>query len=156
MAAGRVTITRAVGRGELPFSAPVAWQRVVLHKLLAARSAGRCAPSVSLAGNGPLIAGRPTLILQAGSSPCPSADFPQARGPATFWLDKQTFLVLRADLHGPGNRLAETIRVTSLRYRVTFPQGTFRLPRPGPKPTACPAPTSLPDLAALRSALARP
>lgn len=156
VAAGRVSITRAAGWGQLPFSAPVAWQQVALHELLAAASAGRCARSVSLAGDGPLIHGRPTLILQIGSSPCPSADFPQANGPATFWLDKQTFLVLRADLHGPGNRLDQTIRTMGLRYHVTFPPGTFRLPRPGPKPPACPATASLPDLTALRAALASP
>jgi hypothetical protein len=111
---------------------------------------------VYLAGNGPLIAGRPTVVLKVGRSPCPSADFPQSDGPATFWLDKQTFLVMRAELHGPGDRLAESIRVTSLRYHVTFPAGTFALPPPTRTPTACPSATSLPDLAALRRALAYP
>ncbi len=156
VAAGRVTITRAVRHGGLPFSASVAWQRVVLRKLLAAGSASGCTPSTSLAGSGPLIDGRRTIVLDIGASPCPSADFPQANGPATFWLDKQTLLVLRAVLHGPGNQRAETIRVTSLRYHVTFPAGTFRVPRPAPTPPACPAAVSLPDLTALRSALAYP
>ena len=111
---------------------------------------------MSLAGNGPLIDGRPTLILRIGPSPCPSADFPQSNGPATFWLDKHTFLILRAVLHGPGNRLAETIKVTGLRYHVTFPPGTFRLPRPARATTKCPAAISLPNLAALRNALTYP
>src|SRR5262249_9055218 len=119
-------------------------------------SAGRCAPSESLAGDGPLIAGRPTLILRVGPSPCPSADVPQADGPAAFWLDRQTYLILRADLHGPGNRLAQTIRVTGLRYRVAFPAGTFRLPRPTPRPASCAPARSPPGIAALRSALAHP
>ena len=153
VAAGQVTITRAGGRGEFPSAVG---QRANLVKLLAAGSAGRCAPSASLAGNGPLIAGRPTLILRVGSSPCPSADIPQADGPATFWLDRQTYLVLRADLHGPGNRLAQTITVTGLRYGVAFPAGTFRLPRPTPRPAPCPPARSLPGVAALRSALAYP
>jgi hypothetical protein len=153
VADGQVTITRAASAGEVPF---VALQGAALRKLVAAGSAGGCAPSVSLGGNGPLIDGRPTLILRVGPSPCPSAAVPQADGPATYWLDKQTFLILRAVLHGPGNRISETIRVTGLRYHVTFPAGTFRLPRPTPKPPACPAVTSLPDLAALRSALAYP
>src|SRR5262249_50410366 len=114
VAAGQVTSSGAHGRGEFP---SVIGQRADLVKLLAAGSAGRCAPSESLAGAGPLIAGRPTLILRVGPSPCPSADVPQADGPAAFWLDRQTYLILRADLHGPGNRLAQTIRVTGLRYR---------------------------------------
>lgn len=156
VAAGRVTITHAAGQGQLPFASPVAWQRGLLPKLLAAASAGRCAPSMSLAGNGPLIDGRPTLVLRAGPSPCPSADVPQADGPATFWLDKQTFLVLRAVLHGPGNRVAQTITVTHLHYHVRFPAGTFRLPAPSRTPPACRNVTSLPGLAALRGALAYP
>ncbi len=142
MAAGRVAITRAVSEGGLPSSAPVAWQRAALRKLLAAGSASRCAPSASLAGSGPLIDGRRTRVLAIGPSPCPSADYPQADGPATFWLDDQTLLVLRAVLHGPGNRLAETSTVTGLRYHVTFPAGTFRLPRPTPTPRPCRCRTS--------------
>lgn len=153
VAAGQVTISGAHGRGEFP---SVVGQRADLVKLLAAGSAGGCAPTASLGGNGPLIAGRPTIILRVGPSPCPSADIPQADGPATFWLDRQTYLVLRADLHGPGNRLAQTIRVTGLRYGVAFPAGTFRLPRPTPRPAPCPPARSLPGIAALRSALAYP
>jgi hypothetical protein len=156
VAAGRVTITRAAGLGQLPFASPVAWQRGVLPKLQAAASAGRCAPRVSLAGNGPLIGGRPTVVLRAGPSPCPSAAVPQADGPATFWLDKQTFLVLRAVLHGHGNRVAQTITVTHLHYHVRFPAATFRLPAPSRTPTVCRTVTSLPGLAALRRALAYP
>jgi hypothetical protein len=156
VAAERVTITRAAGQGQLPFASPLAWRQGVLLKLLAAASAGRCAPRVSLAGNGPLIGGRPTVVLRAGPSPCPSADVPQANGPATFWLDKQTFLVLRAVLHGPGNRVAQTITVTHLHYHVRFPAGTFRLPAPSRTPPACRTVTSLPGLAALRGALAYP
>jgi hypothetical protein len=153
--AGQVSIRHAAGRGVLPLSAPVAW-RAALDKLRAAGSAGRCAPSASLSTNGPLIDRRPTVVLQTGPSPCPSADVPQANGPATFWLDKHTFLVLRAVLHGPGNRIAETITVTGLHYHVRFPAGTFRLPAPGRTPPPCRTATSLPDLAALRRALAYP
>jgi len=152
--AGRVTITRVAGGAEIPFSAAVALQRPVVRKLLAAGTRNRCAPAASLLRNGPLIDGRPTAVLSIGPSPCPRPDVPQANGPATYWLDEQTFLVLRAVLHSQGNRVAETVRVTSLRYHPRFPAGTFRLPRPGPRPTACPPVTSLPDLTALRRALA--
>jgi len=152
VADGQVTISRA-SPSQLPSAA--AWQVGSLRKMRTAGSVGRCAPSASL-GNGPLIDGRPTLTLSIGPSPCPSADVPQADGPATFWLDKQTFLVLRADLHGPGGRLDQTMRVTSLRYHPSFRASTFRLPRPSPRPTTCSTSGSLPSLAALRRALAAP
>jgi len=156
IADGRVSVTRATRHEGLPFTV-MAWQQAALRKLLAAGSSGRCAPSASLGGDGPVIDGRPTLILQIGGSPCPSADIPQSDGPATFWLDKQTFLVLRAVLHGPGNRIAETIAVTGLRYHVRFPASTFALPKPSrTKLPACRAAISLPDLAALERALVRP
>lgn len=156
VAGGRVTRTRAGSRSEVPFAAV---QGTALRKLAAAGSSGRCAPGVSLGGNGPPVHGRPTLILRVGPSPCPSADVPEANGPATYWLDKQTFLILRAVLHGQGNRISQTINVTGLRYHVTFPAGTFRLPRPAskpPRPPACRAAMSFPDLAALSRALASP
>ena len=155
VADGRVHITRARGQDQLPF-AVIAWQRAAVRKLLAAGSGGRCAPRASMDGTGPLIDGRPTLILRVGPSPCPSAAIPQTDGPATFWLDKQNLLVLHAVLHGPGNRLAETIKVTGLRYHATFAAGTFRLPTPRPRPPACRAAMPLPDLAALRRAMAHP
>jgi hypothetical protein len=96
-------------------------------------------------------------VVTAGAAPCPSADFPQADGPATFWLDEQTYLILRAELHGPGNKLAETVKVTGLHYHAAIPASAFRLPRSAPPPSAvCPTVTSLPDLTALRAALAYP
>jgi len=153
--AGQVRITHAHGQDQLPF-AVIAWQQAAVRKLLAAGSGGRCAPAVSMQRTGPLIDGRPTLILRVGPSPCPSADIPQADGPATFWLEKQTFLVLHAVLRGPGNRLAEVIKVTGLQIHATFPAGTFRLPKPSPRPPACRAAMPLPDLAALRRATAHP
>jgi len=155
VAGGRVSVTHSGGHEELPFTV-MAWQQAALRKLLAAGSSGRCAPSVSLGGDGALIDGRRTVILRVGPSPCPSADIPQSDGPATFWLDKQTFLVLHAVLRGPGNRIAETVAVTGLRYHVTFPASTFKLPKPSTRHQACRAATSLPDLAALRHAVARP
>jgi hypothetical protein len=156
VAGGHVTITHVSGRTQLPFTASAAVPLDSLQKLRSAGSAGRCAPDASVTGNGPLIEGRPTLVLRIGRSPCPSADFPQANGPATFWLDKQTFLVVRADLHGAGNRISQTVRVKGLRYHVTFPAGTFRLPRPTPQPAACRTRLTLPDLAALRRSLTSP
>src|SRR5262249_20978488 len=97
VAGGQVSVTHSCGHQELRFTV-MAWQQAALRKLLAAGSSGRCAPSVSLGGDGALIDGRRTVILRVGPSPCRSADIPQSDGPATFWLDKQTFFVLHAVL----------------------------------------------------------
>jgi hypothetical protein len=128
VASGQTTISSA-GQGQLPGTWP--------GKLQTARSAGRCAPSTSLDVSGPVIDGRPTVVLHLGASPCPSADTPQSDGSATFWLDRQTFLVLAAVLHGPRGQVAETIKVTGLRYHPAFPPATFRLPAPSHPPAGC-------------------
>ncbi len=156
---GRVTIEPAAGHVGFPFAASVAGERLVWLGLLAAGRSGRCAPHLSLGRNGPVIDGRPTDVLNVGAAPCPSADVPQTDGPATYWLDAQTYLVLRAHLHGPRGQLATTVEVTSLRYHPAFPAGTFRIPSATPTPPAlraCPTIVSLPSLTALRAALAYP
>ncbi len=149
---GKVSVEAAPSGGS---GLPLPGDELPLRQLLAAAQGGRCAPSAALGGQGPVIDGRPTMILQIGASPCPSADAPQLDGPATYWLDARTDLVLRAQLHGPRGQLAETLQVTSLRYSVAFPPGTFTIPRPSP-PAACPVITTLPSMAALRLALAYP
>jgi hypothetical protein len=127
-ASGQTAISSA-GQGQFPGAWP--------GKLQTARSAGRCAPSTSLDDNGPVIDGRPTVVLHLGASPCPSADTPQSDGPAAFWLDRQTYLVLAAVLHGSRGQVAETIKVTGLRYHPAFPPATFRLPVPSRTPPGC-------------------
>ena len=149
---GKVSVERAPSDGS---GLPLPGDELPLSQLLAAGLGGRCAPSAALGGQGPVIDGRTTIVLQIGASPCPSADAPELDGPATYWLDARTDLVLRARLHGPRGQLAETVQVTSLRYSVAFPPGTFTIPRPSP-PTACPVITALPGMAALRRALAYP
>jgi hypothetical protein len=149
---GKVSVEPAPSGGS---GLPLPGYELPLRQLLAAGLGGRCAPSAALGGQGPVIDGRPTIVLQIGASPCPSADAPQLDGPATYWLDARTDLVLRAQLHGPQGQLAETVQATSLSYSVAFPPGTFTIPRPSP-PTACPVITTLPGMAALRRALAYP
>ncbi len=149
---GQVSVERAPSGGS---GLPLPGAELPLSQLLAAGMGGRCAPSAALDGQGPVIDGRPTMVLQIGASPCPSADAPQLDGPATYWLDARTHLVLRAQLHGPRGQLAEVVQVTSLRYGVAFPADTFTIPRPSP-PAACPLITTLPSMAALRRALAYP
>jgi len=152
ISSGKVSVERAPSDGSGP---PLPGGELPLRQLLAAGTGGRCAPSAALGGQGPVIVGRPTIVLQIGASPCPSADVPQLDGPATYWLDARTNLVLRAQLHGPRGQLAETVQVTSIGYGAAFRPGTFAIPRPSP-PAVCPVITTLPSMAALRLALAYP
>lgn len=151
---GRVTLEPAAGHVDSPFAASVVGMRDVWLGLLAAGRSGRCTPHLSLNQNGPVIDLRPTVVLHVGAAPCPSADAPQTDGPATYWLDARTYLVLRAQLHGPQGQLATTVAVTSLRYHPGFPAGAFHIPSATPTPSACPTIISLPSLTALRAALA--
>jgi hypothetical protein len=127
---------------------------------LLALTTGRCARPVALAGTGPTIAGRPTKVLRLGSNPCPSAAVPEIDGPATFWIDARTSLVLRAEVFAPNGQLFEQATITQLRYGGTFPPSLFQLPTPPPKhPTTSPSttlPSTLPGLGQLRTNMAYP
>jgi len=151
----KVSVASASGQGGSLFETSVVGQRLAWASVLAAMGTGRCAPSLALNRHGPLIEGEPTLVLHVGPARCPSNAAPETDGPATFWLDARTYLVLRADLHGPAGHLAQMVRVTALRYRPSFPGGTFIVPTPSPS-TSTPVPPTgtLPSLAALRNALA--
>lgn len=153
VSAGKVSVESVSGQGGSLFEASVVGQRLAWTAVLAAMGTGRCARSLAVNRNGPLIDGRPTLALQVGAARCPSGAAPETGGPATFWLDARTYLVLRAELHGPAGQLAQTVRVTALRYRPGFPPGTFTLPAPTPGARA-PQGGTLPTLGALRAALA--
>src|SRR5262249_49712627 len=136
---GRVSVERAPSDGS---GLPLPGGELPLRQLLAAGMGGRCAPSAALGGQGPVIDGRPTIVLQIGASPCPSADMPQLDGPATYWLDAPTDLGLRAPLHGPRGQLAETGQVTSLKHRPPVPPGPAAIPRGVPPPPRPPAPAA--------------
>lgn len=152
---GKVSVASASGQGGSLFETSVVGQRLAWASVLAAMGTGRCAPSLALNRHGPLIEGEPTLVLHVGPARCPSNAAPETDRPATFWLDARTYLVLRADLHGPAGHFAQTVRVTALRYRPSFHGGTFIVPAPSPT-TSTPVPPAgtLPTLAALRNALA--
>jgi hypothetical protein len=106
---------------------------------------GPCARRVKLAGAGPTIAGRATKVLRLGPNPCPSAALPELNGPATFWIDASTSLVLRADILAPNGQLFEQVQVTRLSYGGTFPPRLFRLPaQPPTTPRSIPS-TTLPQ-----------
>lgn len=151
--AGSTTISPASGQGGSWFETSVVGQQLNWAAVLSALGTGHCAPSLNLTHGARLAGGQPSLVLHIGSARCPSEAAPETDGPATLWLDPHTYLVLRAELHGPAGQLAQTVRVSALHYRPTFGAGTFTLPTPA----ATPAPTqpgALPTVAALRKALA--
>jgi len=152
---GKVSVASASGQGGSLFETSVVGQRLVWASVLAAMGTGRCAPSLAAHRPGPRIDGRPTLVLHVGPARCPSQAAPETDGPATFWLDARTYLVLRAELHGPAGRLAQTVRVTALHYRPRFRAGTFTLRAPSPGASA-PAPQAgrVRSLGELRAVLA--
>jgi hypothetical protein len=104
---------------------------------------GACARTVALAGSGPTIAGRATKVLRLGSNPCPSAAVPEIDGPAIFWIDAHTSLVLRAEVFAPNGQLFEQVAVTQLRYGETFPPELFQLPTPPPAQSSTSSPTTV-------------
>jgi hypothetical protein len=150
-----ISISPASGQGGSLFETSVVGQRLDWAAVLSSLGTGRCGRSLDLARHGPLIDGRPSLVLRIGAARCPSEAAPETDGPATFWLDPHTYLVLQAELHGPAGQLAQTVRVSALRYRPVLRAGTFALPTPAATPTA-PQPGAVPTLAALRKALAYP
>jgi hypothetical protein len=113
---------------------------------------GACARTIALAGSGPTIAGRATKVLRVGSNPCPSAAVPEIDGPATFWIDALTSLVLRAEVFAPNGQLFEQVAVTQLSYGGTFPPELFQLPS---QPSAQPSTSSPTTVAATPSGLAQ-
>jgi len=153
ISAGSTSISPASGQGGSWFETSVVGQRLNWTAVLSALGTGRCTPSLHLTQGGPLAGVQHTLALHIGAARCPSEAAPETDGPATLWLDPHTYLVLRAELHGPAGQLAQTMQVSALRYRPTFRAGTFT----PPTPAATPAPTqpgAVPTLAALRKALA--
>jgi hypothetical protein len=107
-------------------------------------SRGRCARRLSLAGNGPRIADRQTLVLRLGPNPCPSAAAPEINGPAVFLIDARTYLVLDAKVFAvDGHTLVQHLQTTRLAYRTPMAKNLFRLPRPlptGQAPSFAPLP----------------
>jgi hypothetical protein len=94
-------------------------------------SRGRCGRRLSLAGDGPPVAGRRTLVLRLGPNPCPSADTPEVNGPATFLIDAQTYLVLDARVFAAdGHTVVQHLQTTRVAYRTPMAASLFRLPAP--------------------------
>ena len=94
---------------------------------------GRCARRFSLAGNGPRIADRQTLVLRLGPNPCPSAATPEINGPAVFLIDPRTYLVLDAKVFASDGRTpVQHLQTTRLAYGTPVAANLFRLPPPLP------------------------
>ncbi len=93
---------------------------------------GRCARRVYLDANGPLVDGQHTEVLDLGASPCPSAAFPAADGPATFTIDRPSGLLLEATLRYSNGTLAQRIMVSNLHVGLRMPASDFpSSPPPG-------------------------
>jgi hypothetical protein len=123
------TRTRAAAGAQLPTAATYGSRIDPLTFLGATR--GRCARRLSLAGDGPSIAGRKTLVLRLGPDPCPSADAPEVNGPATFLIDARTYLVLDAKVFAPdGHTLVQRLQTTRVAYPAPMSASQFRLPAP--------------------------
>jgi hypothetical protein len=91
---------------------------------------GHCARRLSPVEDGPRIAGRATQLLRLGATACPSADMPELNGPATFIVDRQTHLVLEAEIHSASGQLTERVRTTALTSGAAPAARLFRLPKP--------------------------
>jgi hypothetical protein len=99
------------------------------------QASGRCARRLSQVEDGPRTAGRATQLLRLGANPCPSADTPELNGPATFIVDRQTHLVLEAEIHSASGQLTQSVRTTTLASDGTPSARLFQLPKPLPKAT---------------------
>jgi hypothetical protein len=151
-AEGKTETRRPAGAGAgLPTAA--AYGAQVDPLTLLAQSQGRCGRAFGPVEEGPTIGGRPTLVLRIGATPCPSSDTGDQNGPARFVVDRDTHLVLRADVHDGAGALTQRVETTALETGATVPSEAFRLPAPLPKAPAPSGelaftpvlPTDLPD-----------
>ncbi len=122
-----------------------------LHRIL--QGAAACYSPV-LAGE-ERVAGRQAYVVRLGASKCASASMPESNGPATVWLDKDTFFVLKSTIQDPeSGQVVLSTEVTGIRYNLTLagdlftftpPTGTVVRSEggsPGPGPETSPTATS--------------
>ena len=131
---GQIETRRTVGAAAgLPSASAYGAQIDSLTPL--AQTRGHCARHLSPVEDGPRIVGRETQLLRLGANPCPSADTPELNGPATFIVDRQTHLVLEAEIHSASGQLTERVQTTALASGGTPVARLFQLPNPLPKAT---------------------
>lgn len=127
--AGRTETRRRAGaQAELPSAAAYGAQVDPLTLLASAKT--HCGRSFAPVVGGPDVAGRHTLLLRLGRTPCPSSDMAELNGPARFLIDAQTNLVLDAKLYDSSGTLTQHVQTTAIGFGGHWPAGTFRLPAP--------------------------
>jgi len=138
---------QAVAQPVQPFAAADRFGLAMdLHGALVSR--GPCARESMAANDGSRVAGRDAYLIRLGPNPCPAADTPAANGPLILWVDKSTYMILRAEWHRPNGGVWSRREVISIQVdkkidpqsvRFTPPQDTALQPNPrqteGPKQT---------------------
>jgi outer membrane lipoprotein-sorting protein len=72
------------------------------------------------------VAGRAAYVVEMGASTCPSASMPDTNGPLTFWLDKETYFVLKSTLRDTaGTQTIATTEVSSIVYNQGVDDSIF-------------------------------
>ena len=93
-----------------------------------------------------IMAGRAAYVIDLGPTKCPSASAAEMNGRQVIWVDKETFFVLKQELHSiDSDQIIMTSEVTQIQYNVPIDpaQFTFTPPagatvadnRPKPAPT---------------------
>ena len=93
------------------------------------------------------VAGRAVYVIDLGPTKCPSASAPEMNGRQVIWVDKETFFVLKQELHSTdSDQVIMSSQVTSIQYnapidpaRFTFtppPNAQIQDLRPKPPPSA--------------------
>lgn len=72
------------------------------------------------------VAGQPVYVVDLGPTLCPSASAPEANGREVIWVDKNTFFVLKHELHSTkGDQLLLRREVTEVQYNPALDAALF-------------------------------
>lgn len=110
---------------------------------------GPCRAHAKLEPEAARVAGRPTYVVDIAHGHCPqqAVILRQQFGSEKYWIDRQTYQVLKWELFNPAGQLTSSTEVTSVRYNVPVDPALFHLtPPPGttvhdfrPRPLPSPA-----------------
>ena len=134
---GKTETRRHAGaQAELPSAGAFGSQIDPLTLLASAKT--HCGRQFAPVTSGPDVAGRHTLLLRVGKTPCPSNDLAELNGPARFLIDAQTSLVLDAKTYDAAGRLTQHLRTSAIAFGGHWKPSTFRLPAPLPRASGTP------------------
>jgi hypothetical protein len=126
---GRTETRRHAGaQADLPSAAAYGARIDPLTLLASAKT--RCGRTFAPVVGGPDVAGRHTVLLRLGRTPCPSADLAELNGRARFLIDASTNLVLDARVYDSSGTLTQHVQTTAIAFGGHWPTSTFRLPAP--------------------------